>query len=78
MTYQYKMVQSSPTVFQDKKQKDAAARWLEALSNEWAEKGWEFYRVDTMQVHTPGGCMSPGGAAGETSTVMIVTFRTPR
>jgi hypothetical protein len=77
MTYEYKMIQSSQTVLQDKKQPDAAAKWMEDLSNEWAGKGWEFYRVDTMAVHTPGGCLT-GGTQGETHTVIIVTFRKPR
>lgn len=76
MTYEYRMVQSNQTVLQDKKEEGAAAKWLEELSNEWAQKGWDFYRVDSMAVHTPGGCLA-GAQGGETRTVMIVTFRKP-
>lgn len=76
MRYEYQMVQSSPTVLQDKKEEGSAAKWLQELSNRWASNGWEFYRVDSMAVQMPGGCMT-GGQPGETRTVMIVTFRKP-
>lgn len=77
MTYEYQMVQSSPTIFQDRKQENAAAKWLERLANQHASNGWEFYRVDSMSVQIPTGCFGVTIGAGETHTVMIVTFRRP-
>jgi hypothetical protein len=35
----------------------AAAEYLEERVARWAEKGWEFYRVDTIAIRIPPGCL---------------------
>ena len=40
------------------------------------ERGWEFYRVDSLKVHTRPGCLPAFfGDRGHTSDVNVVTFR---
>ena len=76
--YTYKMVQIAPSlvVSAQHQQGQEAAYHLEALVNQWAAAGWEFYRVDTMSIYTPPGCL--GGLLGGQAThtqYYVVTFR---
>lgn len=59
MKYEYKMVQVPPTIeVKAKEQKgNEAAIYLESLSNSFAEKGWEFWRIDSIGAATSPGCL---------------------
>jgi len=72
--YTYKMVQIAPSlvVKAGQQQGQEAAQHLETLVNQWATLGWEFYRVDTMGIYTPPGCL--GGQTTHTQ-YYVVTFR---
>lgn len=81
MNYEYKMLQIPPNIVV--KQKEAkgneAAYYLQAIANEQSGQGWEFYRVDTIGVVTPPGCL--GALLGQNETRIAyyaVTFRRPR
>lgn len=78
MRYEYKMVQIPPTIeVKAKEQKgNEAAFYLESLANDYAERGWEFWRVDSMGVVTSPGCL--GGLLGRKTGLIeyfVVTFR---
>lgn len=78
MIYQYKMTQiPSNFVVQDSSgNSSVAADRLEKLANDYAKQGWEFYRIDTVNVSVKPGCW--GGLLGrraETAPYCIVTFR---
>ena len=70
--YEYKMVQlplplPPPLAAQEEDQEgDKAARHLQAVANEHAEQGWEFYRVDAL------------GDRGGQRQYFVATFRRPR
>lgn len=66
--YTYKMVQMAPSlvVQAGQQQGQEAANHLEELVNQWAAAGWEFYRVDSMGIYTPPGCL--GGLFGGQTT----------
>jgi len=78
MKYEYKMVQIPPTIeIKAKEQKgNEAAFYLESLANQYAENGWEFWRVDSIGVVTAPGCLGGlfGGKA-EATAYYVVTFR---
>jgi hypothetical protein len=74
----YKMVQVPPRiVVEGGKQKGyEAALFLEELVNRYARQGWDFYRVDTIGVTTPPGCL--GAILGQKEVTVqyyVVTFR---
>jgi len=76
--FEYRMVQVPPNIVvqAEQKQGQEAAQFLQALANKWAKDGWEFYRVDTVGVVTPAGCL--GALLGQQSQVTsfyVVTFR---
>jgi len=78
MKYEYKMVQVPPTIEVKAKEYkgNEAAIYLESLANQYAEQGWEFWRVDTIGVMTKPGCL--GGLFGGKENVIeyfVVTFR---
>lgn len=78
MAYQYKMVQIPQDVTVKMKQQrgNEAAAYLESVANEYAEQGWEFYRVDEVGVLATPGCL--GGLFGRAAEYMqyyVVTFR---
>jgi hypothetical protein len=80
MTWTYKMVQVPPTITVDARGERGteAARYLEDLVNRQAERGWEFYRVDSIGVISEPGCL--GFLTGHRRTDMtyhVVTFRRP-
>lgn len=73
-SYQYKMIQIAPSIIVQSHAENGqeAAQHLEQIVNQWSAAGWEFYRVDTMNIYTPGGCL--GGQATITN-YHVVTFR---
>ena len=79
-SYRYKMIQIAPSLVVNAQvvQGQEAAQHLEGIVNQWAAAGWEFYRVDTMGIYTPPGCLA-GLFGGQTtySQYYVVTFRRP-
>ena len=54
------------------------AAYLEKLIQEMAGKGWEFYRIDTVGVLVPPGCLAAFAGMRATMTYYnIVAFRRP-
>ena len=76
--YEYQMVQIPPTLLvRTKAEKGTAAgQYLQDLANEHAARGWEYFRVDTMGVHTPPGCLGAvASQKGEMVEYYVVVFR---
>lgn len=78
MAYQYKMVQVPPNVIVEAKDARAnpAATYLEAVVNQWAQQGWEFYSVETIGVVEKPGCLA--GLLGAKATAVdyyVIVFR---
>lgn len=78
MAYEYKMIQIPPTI--EVKEKEylgqEAAVYLQHIINEQADKGWDFYRVDTVGIITRPGCLSALFASQATPRkYYVVTFR---
>lgn len=76
--YAYKMVQIAPSLIVNARdvRGQEAATYLEGVVNEWSAAGWEFYRVDTMSIYSPPGCL--GALFGGQTTLTnyyVVTFR---
>lgn len=74
MTYEYKMVQAAPHIIAQKKNiQTAAADYLQELVNEYAQQGWEFFRIDDFSTEEAQGCFS----GGKTTTKIhkVITFR---
>lgn len=78
--YEYKMVQIPRTIqVTAKTQETALANLMQELVNRHAVGGWEFYRVDSLSVMVPPGCLGALGGARETYTqYSVVCFRKPR
>jgi hypothetical protein len=77
-SYEYGMIQIPPNIHLSTNRNDGqeAARYLQNIVNEWAAKGWEFFRVDTVGVYTPPGCLaSLLGAQASYVQHYVVTFR---
>lgn len=78
MAFTYKMVQIPPNILlkSGTEQGTEAAHYLESVVNEQAARGWEFYRVDPIGVHTQPGCLASllGHQATEV-TYYVITFR---
>lgn len=56
-----------------------AAKYLQNLINQRAEKGWEFYRVEQLAVKTPPGCVGKFlGHSEELTEHYLVVFRKPQ
>ena len=80
MSYDYKMIQISPSVISaGRDQEQAAADYLQRVVNEHAVDGWEFYRVDDFDVLTQGCCLGAIlGAKPNVTKYYVVTFRKPK
>ena len=54
-----------------------AAMYLEEIVNEYASKGWEFYRIDTIDVQLQPGCFDAflRGKKSENNVYYVITFR---
>lgn len=68
------MVQVAPDVRVWSEKGNEAADYLEAVVNQHAAAGWEFYRVDTIGVVIPSGCFGLF-APPTTKNYYVVTFR---
>src|SRR4051812_29989596 len=55
--YIYKMVQVPPTIVIREQRGSEAAAYLEGVVNTHASNGWEFYRIDSIGVRVPPGCL---------------------
>ncbi len=78
MSYQYNMVQVPPVIEIKAKENrgSEAAVYLQEIVNQQAREGWEFYRVDSIGIHTKPGCLaSLFGKKAETVEYYVVTFR---
>jgi hypothetical protein len=80
--YVYKMVQIPPVIElgEGSSVGQEAASYLQRVVNAHAGQGWEFYRVDSIGVRVPPGCL--GVFLGERETVTtteyyVITFRRP-
>lgn len=74
MTYEYKMVQVPPNIATNRKNiNTAAADYLEDVVNEWASRGWEFFRIDDFSTQEPAGCFSGGKVI--IHSYKVITFR---
>ena len=83
--YIYKMVQipTAIVVAEDTHDRTEAASYLESVANEYADEGWEFYRVDTIGVRLVPGCMGLllrwlGYKLPDYLLYYVVTFRRPK
>lgn len=77
----YKMVQIPPTIAVQKggDARSAAAAYLESVVQNAARSGWDFYRVDSIGVLIPPGCLgSLLGHSHQERLYYVVTFRKPR
>jgi len=55
-----------------------AAGYLQSIVNNYARQGWEFYRVDSIGVYNPPGCLlALLGQSGTYLQYYVVTFRRP-
>ncbi len=65
--FTYKMVQVPPTIQipESESARGKAAAYLEGIVNEYADKGWEFYRVDEIGIRRMPGLFDgfPGPTA---------------
>jgi len=76
--YEYRVVQIPPTIQVENsyQMSQAAAIYLQKLIDENALNGWHFYRIDTMGVFNPPGCLaSLFGNKGDYTNYYVVTFR---
>lgn len=74
--YLYHMVQIPPTLVVKQAKGGEAAAYLESVVMENAKQGWEFWRVDTIGVAVPPGCIGAllGHSAAQ-QTFSVITFR---
>jgi hypothetical protein len=77
MQYEYKMVQVPPTIVLKKDTgQGEAAQYLQAVVNQEAVQGWDFYRVDEIGVKQRPGCLGIMMGQREATTVYyVVSFR---
>ena len=81
MDYEYKMIQIPPTISVQASQHkgNEAAQYMEAIANSHSEQGWDFFRVDTLSVSIPAGCLAAMfGDKGSQSQYYVMTFRRRR
>lgn len=75
--YEYKMVQVPPSIVIKKESGEGeAAQYLQAVVNQYASQGWEFYRVDEIGVKVRPGCLAMLlGQREENKLYYVVSFR---
>ena len=79
INYEFKMVQLPQTFVLKQDTGKEIAAYLEKLTQEMGAQGWEFYRVDRVEVAVPPGCWGAlGGAKAAMSHYSIVSFRRPK
>lgn len=79
--YVYKMVQVPPRikVIANKQKGNEAADYLEAIANQYANEGWEFYRIDSIGIDEMAGCFgSMTNSKVASKTYHVITFRKER
>lgn len=75
--YEFKMVQLPQTFwFQQDTGKEVALS-LEGLAKQYGSQGWEFYRIDSVGVAVPAGCLARlfGTQVESMTHYNVVTFR---
>ena len=76
--FEYKMIQLPQTFLLKKDTGNEIAVHLEKLIQEWAGKGWEFYRIDSVGVAVQPGCLGALTGVKQSMTYYnIVAFRRP-
>lgn len=75
--YEYNMVQMSSSVENSRRgQPGSAAAYLQHIVEKYAVDGFEFYRVDSLGVLDPPGCIAGVfGGKHEYHSVHVATFR---
>lgn len=77
MAYSYKMIQIPQSIeVKGKDANQAAATYVESTVNQMASQGWEFYRIDLINVLEQPGCL--GWLIGNRAnyvTYSVITFR---
>lgn len=74
MTYEYKMVQVPPNIIAKRKNiQTAAADYLQEVVNQYAQQGWEFFRIDDFSTEESAGCFS--GGKSTMRFYKVITFR---
>jgi hypothetical protein len=79
--FAYKMVQVPQTLGAESldPNQQLAAKYLERVINKFAAEGWEFYRVDSIGIVVPPGCLGAFfGAQVKHQAFHVITFRQPR
>ena len=78
MAYEYCMKQIPPVIVVKNREdeKQGAAIYLEEIVNHYAQKGWDFQRVDEVGVYRPAGCLAAlFGSKGQRTVYYVITFR---
>jgi len=76
MSYEYKTVELPANIAGSASGKGEAARTLQAVIDQHAVDGFEFYRVDSFTVSRPQGCLL--GGQQQITAYNVVTFRRPK
>jgi hypothetical protein len=79
--YKYKMIQIPPNIVvkEPTSTRGRAAEYLEGIVNQYAEEGWDFFRVDQIGIRVNPGCLSALlGGHPQSLVYYVVTFRRPR
>lgn len=78
MVYEYKMVPVPHTMQAEygKDPSEAIAKFMEKLTNDMAQEGWEFHRVDLFNIAQLPGCLAAfAGGKESISSYNVVCFR---
>jgi len=74
--YRYRMVNFPASFLLSKKDPTAVSNKLEEIVYGWAEKGWEFYRMDRFEIEVSQGCLGRlFGWTSERYYDYVITFR---
>jgi len=74
--YKMKQIPQNISIQEGDSMTDKVALYLEKIVNEYAEKGWEFFRVDEMGYRINPGCLGAlFGQQPERVSFYVVTFR---
>lgn len=77
--YEYKMAQLPQTFWFKQDTGKEVALYLEGLAKQYGAQGWEFYRIDSVGVAVPAGCLAKllGAQVESVRHYNVVTFRRP-
>jgi hypothetical protein len=76
--YTYRMLQLPPSILLHgpREKGNEAAAYMEGVVNKMAREGWDFYRVDSITVAVPVGCLATLlGHKPTISNYYVLTFR---